>query len=93
MINHTPKEEIILKSDIENLHIIPSGPILPNSSELIEAGVLDDLIEYLKGVYDYIIIDTTPAGIVADASFVTKYLRWYYLYAETTSRKDVLLRP
>lgn len=90
MINHTPKEEIIFKSDIENLHIIPSGPILPNSSELIEAGVLDDLIEYLKGVYDYIIIDTTPAGIVADASLMTKYASLVLLVCRNNyTRKDV----
>ncbi|OQA17846.1 MAG: Tyrosine-protein kinase wzc [Firmicutes bacterium ADurb.Bin354] len=90
MINHTPKEQIIFKSDIENLHIIPSGPILPNSSELIEAGALDGLMDYLKNKYEYVIIDTTPAGIVADAALMTKYASLVLLVCRNNfTRKDV----
>jgi capsular exopolysaccharide synthesis family protein len=73
MADHTPKEEIIRKTNIENLSFIPAGPLLPNSSELIEAGVLDELIDFLKSKYDYVIIDTTPSGIVADAALIVKY--------------------
>jgi Mrp family chromosome partitioning ATPase len=39
----------------------------------MESGMLDDLISYLKTQYDYIIIDTTPVGIVADAVLMMKY--------------------
>ena len=73
MIDHTPKEEIIIHSYINNLSFIPAGPVLPNSSELIESGALDDLMNYLKKEYEYIIIDTTPAGLVADAALMIKY--------------------
>jgi tyrosine-protein kinase Etk/Wzc len=73
MSDHTSKEEIIQESFIKNLSFIPAGPVLPNSSEMIEAGVLDDLIRYLKQKYQYIIIDTTPSGIVADAALMLKY--------------------
>jgi len=90
MINHTPKEQIILKSDIENLHIIPSGPILPNSSELIEAGALDGLMDYLKSKYEYIIIDTTPAGIVADAALMTKYASLVLLICRNNYTRKVV---
>ena len=73
LADHSSKEEIILKSETENLHFIPAGPLIPNSSELIEAGALDDLIEFLKKKYEYILIDTTPAAIVADAALMMKY--------------------
>jgi tyrosine-protein kinase Etk/Wzc len=73
MVDHTSKEEIIRNSYIKNLAFIPAGPVLPNSSELIESGALDDLIQYLKKEYEYIIIDTTPSGIVADAALMIKY--------------------
>lgn len=90
MIDHTPKEKIIVKSDIENLDIVPSGPVLPNSSELIEAGALDELIDYLKTRYDYVIIDTTPAGIVADAALMTRYASLILLVVRNNfTRKDV----
>ena len=48
MTKHTPKDEIILKTDIESLSFIPAGPVLPNSSELIEAGALDEIMNFLK---------------------------------------------
>lgn len=52
----------------ENLHIMPSGKIPPNPSELIDSRVMMDLIEAMEQVYDYIIIDTPPVGMVTDAS-------------------------
>ena len=73
MIDHTAKEKIVRTTFIKNLDFIPAGPVLPNSSELIEAGALDELVQYLKNEYEYIIIDTTPSGIVADAALMIKY--------------------
>ena len=55
---------------------------MPNSSELIESGALDELINYLKTEYEYIIIDTTPAGIVADASLLMKHASQYFWFPE-----------
>jgi tyrosine-protein kinase Etk/Wzc len=52
--------EIIQETSIPNLFFIPAGPIITNPSELIDKGVLDDLIESLRKKYDYVIIDTPP---------------------------------
>jgi capsular exopolysaccharide synthesis family protein len=65
--------DIIQKTSIENLSFISAGPIIPNPSELLESGGIDELINYLKTIYEYIIIDSTPLGIVADATLVMKY--------------------
>jgi capsular exopolysaccharide synthesis family protein len=65
--------DIIQKTSIENLSFISAGPIIPNPSELLESGGIDELINYLKTIYEYIIIDSTPVGIVADATLVMKY--------------------
>ena len=73
MANNAKVDEIIRKTGIENLSFISAGPLIPNPSELMESGVLDGLINYLKTIYDYIIIDTTPVGIVADATLMMKY--------------------
>lgn len=71
--NNATIEDIIRKTSVENLSFISAGPIIPNPSELLESGGLDELINYLKTIYEYIIIDTTPVGIVADATLVMKY--------------------
>lgn len=90
MVGNAAKEQIIRQSNVDNLWFIPAGPILPNSSELIEAGVLDELIESLKGEYDYIIMDSTPAGLVADATLMIKYASHILLVTRRQyTRKDV----
>jgi capsular exopolysaccharide synthesis family protein len=73
MTKNSNSEEIIKKTPIENLFFISAGPIVPNPSELMESGMLDELINDLKTRFDYIIIDTTPVGIVADATLMMKY--------------------
>jgi Mrp family chromosome partitioning ATPase len=66
--------------------------VLPNPSELIESGVLDNLISYLKTKYDYIIIDTTPVGIVADAILMMKYAsKVLMIIRNNCTRKDVFI--
>jgi capsular exopolysaccharide synthesis family protein len=90
MANRTSIDDIIHKTEIENLFFIPAGPVIPNSSELIEAGGLDDLVNYLKSKFDYIIIDTTPTGLVADATLVMKYSSLILLVCRNNyTRKDV----
>lgn len=90
MVRNVTSKEIIKKTDVDNLWLIPAGPILPNSSELIEAGVLDELIEELKQQFDYVIIDSTPAGLVADATLMIKYASFILLVCRNEyTRKDV----
>ncbi|WP_018341444.1 polysaccharide biosynthesis tyrosine autokinase [Cytophaga aurantiaca] len=58
--------DVVQLSRIPNLDFITAGPTPPNPSELILLPTLDNLIEELKGLYDVIIIDTPPVGIVTD---------------------------
>lgn len=60
-------QEIIKDTGIENLSLIPSGPLPPNPSELISNPRLEELLIALEKDYDYIIIDTAPVGPVTDA--------------------------
>ncbi len=90
MVKNVTSKEILRKTEVDNLWFIPAGPILPNSSELIEAGVLDELIEELKQQFDYVIIDSTPAGLVADATLMIKYASFILLVCRNEyTRKDV----
>jgi len=73
LIGQKSKEEIIFNSEIPNLDIILSGPIPPNPSELIVSDECDNLIKELQEVYDYVIIDTPPVGLVSDALELFKY--------------------
>lgn len=57
----------ILDSGINgNLDLLMSGPIPPNPAELLSRNSLDKVFEVLKDLYDYIIVDTAPVGLVTD---------------------------
>jgi capsular exopolysaccharide synthesis family protein len=51
----------------KNLFIIPAGPVPPNPSELILNGRLEELLNYLEGIFDYIIVSSSPVSMVTDA--------------------------
>lgn len=65
--------EIIQSTHIPYLDVITSGPIPPNPSELIMSDAMGEMIEELKKMYDYIILDTPPVGLVADALELDQY--------------------
>jgi capsular exopolysaccharide synthesis family protein len=67
-------EEIIKRSDInDNMWFIPAGPLSANPTELLMSNRLPELLTYLDGIFDYIIIDTAPVGPVTDAYIISPY--------------------
>lgn len=59
-----------IKSHNEYLDIISSGNIPPNPAELLSSDAMTELLEDVKDKYDYIILDSTPLGVVADAQIL-----------------------
>jgi capsular exopolysaccharide synthesis family protein len=59
-------EEILVKDESFNFDFLPAGTVPPNPGELIKMDKLHQLLEQLKKEYDYIIIDTSPIGLVSD---------------------------
>jgi capsular exopolysaccharide synthesis family protein len=73
LIGKASAEEIVYPHpQTANFSIIPSGPIPPNPSELIGSKRLEELFDFLKVNYDYIIIDSPPVGSVTDAKILAK---------------------
>jgi tyrosine-protein kinase Etk/Wzc len=61
-------EEILNKTNVENLFTINSGIIPPNPSELLSLPEVDTLIKDLEKRFDFILFDTPPIIAVTDAS-------------------------
>lgn len=64
-------ESYIQKTDIKNLFVIPRGIIPPNPSELLSSNKFKTIINDLKKIFDYIIIDATPINGLSDALILT----------------------
>lgn len=83
--------EIIQKTHIPNLDVITSGPIPPNPAELIISDTMSELIDELKAIYDYIILDTPPVGLVSDALELAQYCdATLYIVRQSITKKGML---
>ncbi len=73
LANQVNTEDVIFKTDYENIDFIPSGPMPPNPSELLQNPNMNTLINQLKTRYDIVMIDTAPVGLVSDSIPVIRY--------------------
>jgi capsular exopolysaccharide synthesis family protein len=88
LIGKDKPENCIIKSTLANLDFITAGPIPPNPAELIINPRMDVLLQYLKGIYDIIIIDLPPVGIVSDGIPIMQLADYpLYLLRANYSRK------
>ena len=55
----------------ENLTVITVGTIPPNPSEMLGSKYMSILIQNLKKLYDYVILDTPPIQLVTDAQILS----------------------
>jgi capsular exopolysaccharide synthesis family protein len=60
-------EEIIHHTDVDNLFLIPSGPIPPTPVELLAGDYLSELLEKAYEQFDIVIIDSPPVIGISDA--------------------------
>lgn len=67
-----PFDEVVYSTNVDNLHVVFSGPVPPNPAELLGNKYFKSLIAQLRRTYDYIIIDTPPIGSVIDAAVVAE---------------------
>jgi capsular exopolysaccharide synthesis family protein len=66
-------QDIIFSTKYPELHVITSGPIPNNPSELILSSKYNTLLDILKTRYDYIFIDSAPVGLVSDTIHLMKF--------------------
>lgn len=56
------------------MYVIPGGKPCSNASEMIDTPRMQQLIEQLKEVVDYIILDTAPVGMLTDTAVLAEYV-------------------
>ncbi len=61
-------EDVKIDDDVSNnLDIILTGPTPPNPSELLGSNKMKSLLSKAEEIYDVVILDTPPGGILTDA--------------------------
>ncbi|OKL38798.1 GumC family protein [Pontibacter flavimaris] len=86
-----PLGEVVQKTPLENLDIIPCGPIPNNALHLLEVPRMQQLIAELKEHYDYIVIDTPPIGYVSEYFVLMRHMDVnLYVVKHKYTNKDML---
>lgn len=62
-----PWQELVHSTETPNLDVITSGPMPPNPVALLDSPQMSRLLGEWREAYDYVLLDTTPLGGVADA--------------------------
>jgi len=65
-----PKDAIV-KTFVDNLWVLPSGPIPPNPAELLNSPRMRQLVTLLRENFNYIFIDSPPMLFVSDATLLS----------------------
>jgi len=65
---------VISQTGVNNLDIIPSGPIPPNPAELLGSKKMKELIERLLEEYDHVILDGPPIVGFADSRLLSSHV-------------------
>ena len=85
-------DDIILHNPVQDgMDIIVAGPVPPNPSELLLTNRVDEMFEELRKMYDYIIVDSAPVGMVSDSFALARIsdATIYVCRANYTTMRDV----
>ncbi|MBR6482284.1 MAG: polysaccharide biosynthesis tyrosine autokinase [Bacteroidaceae bacterium] len=58
----------------KNVDVLPVGIIPPNPTELLQSEKMQEIFDYARANYDYVLVDCPPIELVADASIIKKYV-------------------
>lgn len=72
LIGESAFEDAVEDSSVDDLQILSCGPIPPNPAELLASKRMEDLLEYVEGHYDFVIVDMPPVLAVTDAKIISQ---------------------
>lgn len=62
--------EVIAKTSVPGVFVIPSGPNSPNPSGLLSSDSMKKLLQLVAANFDHVILDTPPVSLIADAILI-----------------------
>lgn len=91
--NQVNINEYIQETKIPNLHIMTSGDVPPNPSELLSSINMKKFLEALNTQYDIVICDGTPCMLVSDSIILSKIVdTTVFVTANKITKLDTLLK-
>lgn len=73
LVGQFGETDITRQTLIDNLWVVPSGPIPPNPAELLERPRFKELMDWARKEFDYIIFDNAPVSMVTDGLITCRH--------------------
>ncbi|MBP5459371.1 MAG: CpsD/CapB family tyrosine-protein kinase, partial [Clostridia bacterium] len=67
--NATIEDALIQFEDLK-INVLVAGAVPPNPSELLSSEPMIQLVNSLKGAFDYVLLDSPPVSVVTDAAIL-----------------------
>ncbi|SNS73331.1 capsular exopolysaccharide family [Geodermatophilus pulveris] len=84
--------DVVQEWGAAGLHVLPSGALPPNPTELLASPAMRWLVDQLRQAYDYVVVDTSPLLPVADASVLAGLVDGTVVVANVTRVRRAQLR-
>ncbi len=73
LVGRVPWREAVLPTQFDNLSVMLAGPTPPNASELVLSKHLVQIFDEARDLYDYVVVDTPPVGLITDALLMMRH--------------------
>ena len=84
--------DVLYETEVPGAYMIPVGQTVTNSLTLLHhGGMLKQMLDQLKSVFDFVIVDAPPVGLVIDAAEIAKSCEGTILVTKynSVSRKEL----
>lgn len=66
-------EDVLYGTEVPRLFMIFAGPSVPNPTEILEKKYFEELLQFGREHFNYILLDCAPIGAAIDAAVVAKH--------------------
>jgi capsular exopolysaccharide synthesis family protein len=84
-----PLKDALFNTTLPNFHVLTSGPIPPNPSELLGSKKMRALVKDLEQIFDVILLDSPPVVAVTDAQVLSTLCQGVILVASYGSTQKI----
>lgn len=87
-----PINTVVHSTSVPNLYVVPCGHIPPNPAEVLSSERMNQIMSQLKEQFDYVIYDTPPITVVADAQIMAGKVDGTIFVLRKNSDKKTMIR-
>ena len=77
-------DDVLLETDVPGLFMLLAGTKVPNSAELLGGKNFKKMLQSLRNIFDYVIVDVAPLGQVIDCAVIASQMDGVVMVIDTT---------